>query len=133
MLYVNYENYDVQYGEVYSMGIQWRRVLYGDTVEKGTVWEYSGERYCMGIQWRRVLYGDTVEKGAVWEYSGEGYSMGIQWRRVLYGDTVEKGTVWGYSCKWVENDTILASGPHTHYPCTCTIQQLKESQQHVIA
>ena len=39
--------------------------------DKGTVWGYSGEVYCMGIQWRRVNYGDAVEKGTVWGYSGE--------------------------------------------------------------
>eukprot|EP00731_Ephydatia_muelleri_P001491 Em0001g1491a len=54
-----------------------KRVQYGDTVEKGTVWGYTGEGYSMGIQWRRVQYGDTVKKGTVWGYSGEGYSMGI--------------------------------------------------------
>ena len=62
-------------GEGYSMGTQWKRVQYGDTLEKDTV--NSG--YSMGIQWRRVHDGDTVEKGAVWGHSGEGYSMGTQW------------------------------------------------------
>ena len=51
----------------------------------------------MGTQWRRVQYGDTLDKGTVWGHSGEGYSMGTQWRRVQYGDTGEKGTVWGHS------------------------------------
>ena len=51
------------------MGTQWRRVQYGDTVVKGTVWGYNGE----GTVW-----GCKV-KGTVWDYSGEGYSMGIQW------------------------------------------------------
>ena len=57
-------------GEGYSMGIQWRRVHDGDTVEKGTVWGYS-EGYSMGTQWRI--------KGTVWGHSGVGYSMGTQW------------------------------------------------------
>ena len=88
MLYVNYDNYMY---EGYSMD-----------KEKGTVWGYSGEGYSMGIQWRRVQYGDTVEKGTVWGYSGERYSIGIQWRRIQYGDT-EKSTVWGNSMPSVRN------------------------------
>ena len=30
----------------------------------------------MEIKRRRVQYGDTVEKGTVWGYSGDGYSRG---------------------------------------------------------
>ena len=56
---MNYDNnmYDVQYGK--------GKGYYGDTVEKG-------------------IDTCTVEKGTVWRYSGEGYSMGIQGRRVQY-------------------------------------------------
>ena len=36
-----------------------------DKRRSGTVWRYSGEGYSMEIQWRRVQYGDTVEKGTV--------------------------------------------------------------------
>lgn len=55
------------------MRIQWRRVQYGDSVEKG-----NSEGYSMGLHWRMVEYGDTVEKGTLWGYCGEGYGMGIQ-------------------------------------------------------
>ena len=48
-------------------------------MEKGTVRGYSGEGYSIGTQWRREQYGDTVVKGTVWGHSGDGYSMGIQW------------------------------------------------------
>ena len=58
---------------VYSMAIQWRKVQYGDTVEKDTIWGYSGEGYHIGIQWRRVQYGEgysTVEKCFMyWDFS----------------------------------------------------------------
>ena len=97
------------------MEIQWRRVQYGDTVEKGTVWGYSGEGYSMGIQWRRVQYGDTVEKGTVWRYSEEGYCMMIQ---------LQMGRVCHYT-------RMLQYVPLLSIPIIHVLQQLKESQLHV--
>ena len=32
-------------------------------MKKGMIWEYSGESYSMAIQWRRILYDDTVANG----------------------------------------------------------------------